>query len=71
MLSNGLVAFKVDKFWGVIGSDGKEILSARFDSLEDLSEESIMFKTLNKWGVIDKSGKIVLEGKFDQLKRVK
>lgn len=57
--------------WGVINSDGEEILPCKYDTSEIVYKKGYLYHRLNgKWDVVNSEGKQILPCEYDEIKPV-
>ena len=65
--STNRVPFVTDSLWGVMSSDGRIIVQAKYDRVSPFYDGYSTFELNNKVGVIDSSGDMIVNGAFDQI----
>jgi hypothetical protein len=69
-LTNGFTKVQKDKKWGLINSEGNEVILPKYDAIEEFNDQLIMVKSGRKWGLADKlSGKEVVAPKYDEISK--
>ena len=53
--------------WGVINTEGKEVVPLKYDDVEYFHEGLAAVKLNGKWGFVDKEGKEVIPLKYDSV----
>ena len=53
--------------WGVINTEGKEVVPLKYDDVDYFSEGLAAVKLNGKWGFVDKEGKEVIPLKYDSV----
>lgn len=54
--------------WGLINTDGTEVVTPKYDSIGEYLENRAAVKLNGKWGFIDKEGKEVIAPVYDDIK---
>ena len=63
---NGYACVEINKKWGFIDNNGREVIPCRYEDVKNFSIEGVApVKTNGKWGYIDKTGSEVIEFKYD------
>ncbi len=65
---NGTSKVKKQNYWGLINTQGKEILKTEYDTIYSLINNHRIVQKSSKYGLIDQSGKIVIPCKYDSFK---
>ncbi len=63
--NEGLVAFAIDKKWGMIDTLGKIIVTPAYDDINPCSDGRIIVYNNDHYGVIDTEGNVIVEPKFE------
>lgn len=65
-LSEGLIAFRLNKKWGYVNKSCEFVIQPQFDDAGTFTEGLAPVKADGKWGYIDKTGKFVINPQFDR-----
>jgi len=57
--------------WGMLDETGKEVITPRYQFLDNSSHHSIIAKLNNNWGVISSNGKTIINFNYDYISRLK
>jgi len=63
---SGLRRVRYKGKWGLIDSNGREVIRIKYDNIGNLYNNRIYVELNHKWGYIDKTGKEVIPLKYDQ-----
>ena len=61
----GLAAIQLNRKWGYIDTDGREICPIKYDDIGYFKGGIAVVNLNKKWGFIDKTGKEVIPLKYD------